>query len=151
MIGNKYTKWLCITLTLCWMCLIFCLSAQTASDSSETSSVLVNAFAKLLGISRGTEQYSVLTTFIRKCAHLSEFAVLGALCRISLYHFKLSKRIGFLRALGISTLYAATDEFHQLFVDGRACRFTDVCIDALGAFIGIVIITLIINLIRRKK
>lgn len=151
MLGNKYTRWLCVTLTLAWMCLIFCLSAQSASDSSKTSGVLVETFAKLLGIIRGTERYSILTTVIRKLAHLSEFAVLGALCRLSLLHFGLSKRVGFLLAIGISALYAVTDEIHQLFVVGRACRFTDVCIDSLGALLGIAFVTLIIYLLRRKK
>ena len=44
----------------------------------------------------------------------------------------------------IATFYAATDEFHQLFVDGRACMFTDVMIDSAGAAFAAVIILLIV-------
>ena len=40
-------------------------------------------------------------------------------------------------AWGAATLYAATDEFHQLFVPGRAGLPTDVLIDATGAALGL--------------
>ncbi len=41
--------------------------------------------------------------------------------------------------LAICIFYAATDEFHQLFVSGRSGQLRDVCIDAAGAVIGICI------------
>lgn len=41
------------------------------------------------------------------------------------------------------TAYAATDEFHQLFVPGRSCQFRDVCIDSAGILTGIVLFSLI--------
>ncbi len=41
-----------------------------------------------------------------------------------------------LAAFAFSTLYAASDEFHQLFVPGRAGLFTDVAIDSCGAALG---------------
>ena len=40
----------------------------------------------------------------------------------------------FVQILG--TLYAASDEWHQLYVTGRAGRMSDVLIDSLGIFIG---------------
>ena len=42
-----------------------------------------------------------------------------------------------------AVVYAMTDEIHQLSVPGRAGRFTDVCIDATGAAIGIILLFLI--------
>ena len=42
-------------------------------------------------------------------------------------------------AWGAATLYAATDEFHQLFVPGRAGLPTDVLIDATGAALGLLV------------
>ncbi len=49
-----------------------------------------------------------------------------------------------------ATIYAATDEFHQLFVDGRACLFTDVMIDSAGAaFAAVIILLIILNAARR--
>ena len=42
-------------------------------------------------------------------------------------------------ALGyaFSVLYAATDEFHQLFVEGRSGSLFDVGVDAAGALLGV--------------
>ena len=36
-------------------------------------------------------------------------------------------------------LYACTDEFHQLFMDGRAGQFKDVLIDTAGGSTGILL------------
>lgn len=51
------------------------------------------------------------------------------------------KWIGF--SLLVTFLYACTDEFHQLFVPGRAGRFTDVLIDCTGALALCIILTCI--------
>ena len=37
----------------------------------------------------------------------------------------------------LCTCYAATDEFHQIFVPGRTPKVTDVMIDSAGAALGI--------------
>ena len=42
-------------------------------------------------------------------------------------------------AIFCGVLYAGSDEVHQLFVDGRACRAGDVLIDAAGVFLGVLI------------
>ena len=36
-----------------------------------------------------------------------------------------------------AAVYACTDEFHQLFVEGRDGNFRDVMIDSTGALVGI--------------
>ena len=41
--------------------------------------------------------------------------------------------------------YACTDEFHQLFVPGRAGRFTDVLIDSSGALVLSLIVVLVMH------
>lgn len=56
-----------------------------------------------------------------------------------------------LMAWGCATLYAATDEFHQLFVPGRAGLFTDVLIDATGAAIGLLLAGSIVALAKRPR
>ena len=48
-----------------------------------------------------------------------------------------------LAAFAFSALYAASDEFHQLFVPGRAGLFTDVAIDSCGAALGSVLAALV--------
>ena len=75
---------------------------------------------------------------VRKAAHATEYAVLGILVLVRCkYQKKWNRKRMILTAWGISTMYAATDEIHQLFVPGRACMVTDVMIDSAGALTGI--------------
>ncbi len=62
---------------------------------------------------------------LRKAAHMAEYGVLALLTR----------RAGASRASAFvfSVFYAATDEWHQSFVPGRAGAASDVIIDGLGA------------------
>ena len=39
-------------------------------------------------------------------------------------------------AIGLSILYSCTDEFHQLFINGRSGSIKDVLIDSIGILIG---------------
>jgi VanZ family protein len=66
---------------------------------------------------------------LRKLAHAAEYAILGVL----LARATGSARIAFALAVG----YAASDEFHQTFVEGRVGALHDVAIDAVGAAVGI--------------
>jgi VanZ family protein len=68
-------------------------------------------------------------TVLRKAAHLTEYAILGAL---------LVRALGReLPAFLVGVAYAATDEVHQHFVRGRHASPADVLIDAVGIAIGI--------------
>ena len=66
---------------------------------------------------------------LRKCAHVTEYAVLAAL----LYRALERELPAFLATVA----YAATDELHQHFVRGRHASAVDVAIDAVGAAIGL--------------
>jgi VanZ family protein len=68
---------------------------------------------------------------LRKCAHVTEYAILGVL---------LVRAIGReLPALLVGIAYAATDELHQHFVRGRHASPVDVAIDAVGLVLGILL------------
>ena len=68
-------------------------------------------------------------TVLRKGAHLTEYAVLGAL---------LLRAIGReLPAFALGIAYAATDELHQHFVRGRHSSPFDVAFDACGLALGL--------------
>jgi VanZ family protein len=67
-------------------------------------------------------------TVLRKGAHVTEYAILGALL------YRALKREAPALAAGIA--YAATDELHQHFVRGRHASPVDVAIDALGVTVG---------------
>jgi hypothetical protein len=68
---------------------------------------------------------------LRKGAHLTEYAVLGLL---------LMRALGReLPALTLAIAYAATDEVHQRFVQGRHSSPFDVSFDACGAALGLLL------------
>ena len=71
---------------------------------------------------------------LRKLAHFTEYAVLTALWWRALRG--LGVRFPLAAAIAISLGYAATDEFHQTFVDGRRGTPVDVLIDSAGIAIA---------------
>ena len=87
---------------------------------------------------------------VRKAAHMSEYAVLALLIFQALTAFDRKKNRGCM-ALGITAAYAATDEFHQLFVPGRSGQLKDVLIDTAGGALGLGLLALILYLNRRRK
>lgn len=70
---------------------------------------------------------------VRKCAHITEYTVLFLSLVFGLRTWGLHGKRLLNAALAVTFFYACTDEFHQLFVPGRAGRFSDVLIDNIGA------------------
>lgn len=126
-------------LTLAWMCIIFWFSAAPAKESSQMSmSAGTLILQKLVP---GYEEWRKITSRnlprkieypIRKCAHASEYAVLGILLMLTWNSYIPDAKRGSLIMFAVGSLYAASDEFHQLFVPGRSGRLTDVLIDRRG-------------------
>lgn len=123
------------------MAAIFWFSAQPADVSTEMSDgvtkVLLNAAeaAGLMEVSpeRVSELCVSFSMPVRKCAHMTEYLILYLTILFALRQWGMRGRRWFLRAFLITAAYACTDEFHQLFVPGRAGRVTDVLIDSIGA------------------
>jgi VanZ family protein len=69
---------------------------------------------------------------LRKCAHVTEYAILGFLLLRAIGHEWL--------ALLVGIAYAATDELHQHFVAGRHGSPVDVLIDTVGLLIGTLLV-----------
>lgn len=138
----KHKKTLFWALTVLWMIIIFSLSAQPAVKSTETSSVITDIMIKLFypefQASTPETQALIIDSCqhnVRKTAHFIEYAVLGFLCLGAC--LSTFKRKNFWIALSICVLYSISDEVHQIFVPGRAGRFSDVLIDSFGALAGI--------------
>ena len=73
---------------------------------------------------------------LRKCAHVTEYAILGALllAAFALLLRALGREVpAFLGALA----FAVSDEVHQHFVAGRHGSPVDVAIDAIGITFGL--------------
>lgn len=90
-------------------------------------------------------------TLIRKGAHFTEYAVLAMLLANALWGTALSVRLRWMLPVLISALYAITDEVHQFFVPGRACRLLDVGIDTCGAIFGICLLAALGAVLRKRK
>lgn len=120
------------------MGVIFYLSAQNGMESQSAS------------VSVGLLFNSGLSDeFIRTCAHCLEFTGLAVLVFNALYcSFGHSRPF---LAFAITAAYAASDEVHQLFVEGRACQITDFFVDCLGAAIGITVLWAAIILFSKIK
>jgi VanZ family protein len=120
---------------LIWMALIF--SASSDSHSYEHSSRFVEPFLHWLFPQMPEAQVKEIHLVIRKCGHLTEYAVLALLLwRAVRKPIKTNSRPWIWRearlALLLVALYAASDEFHQLFVSSRDAAVHDVLIDTAG-------------------
>lgn len=117
-------------LLIIWMVFIFYMSSCNGEVSSNQSGTIASVLRFIFGV-----KYSdVLIFIIRKCAHVSEYFILGILVinLVSKYYVKHCYLISFV----VCVLYASSDEFHQLFVPGRSGLVRDVFIDLIGVLLG---------------
>ena len=136
-----------------WITIIFIMSSQRANESAQLSNTFVVKIVKLIypGFSNFSAEKQLeimqLTSFlVRKTAHFLEYFVLGVFSILLVdTHKKYKCKYRVLTAILFCIVYAVSDEVHQHFVPGRACRFVDVIIDTSGALIAILILTLIKN------
>lgn len=152
--------WGSLALVLLIMGVIFSFSAQSAVQSGGSSGRIVSALIRRLHPDYGSlsperqyELYLRLDFIVRKTAHLLEFTALGFALRL---HLQAVSRYTPVRrpqllAWGIGTLYAASDELHQLFSAGRAPRLTDVGIDSLGVILGILFLFFCARIIHKMR
>jgi VanZ family protein len=79
--------------------------------------------------------------FVRKLAHVSEYAVLAVLLYRAVVHTTLKGRRALSAALVLvlCAAYAASDEFHQSFVPSRTASVRDVMIDICGAILALIL------------
>lgn len=130
-------KDLALLLTFAWMGVIFYLSHQPASQSSELSGSFVDmllAFISYLPVS--VDEASV-HFFIRKSAHFIAYSTLGMLVLHTIILFFTLRYSSVLVAFIITVSYAISDEIHQTFIAGRSGEVRDVLIDSTGSFTGI--------------
>jgi VanZ family protein len=125
---------------LVWMWLIF--SASGDRMSFQHSSRIIGPFLHWLFPHLSDEAAHALVVFVRKCAHLTEYAVLALLLWRAL-HKPPGPGVPRWRwpvaglVLALIALYAASDEFHQTFVPSREGCVTDVVLDTIGGALGL--------------
>ncbi len=122
---------------------IFANSLTPASASGEESGAVFSFLHEI---------FSFLTHHaVRKLAHFCEYALLGAHLAFAPLLLPLRSRGTALIPLLFGILIAFLDEGFQLFASGRAAMLTDVFIDCVGYFFGLLLFILIFVVIKRKQ
>lgn len=129
-----------------WMGLIF--SASGDKRSAQHSSRIIGPIVRWLFPQLAEESVELIVFLIRKCAHLTEYALLALLVWRALRKpVRRDPRPWLWREAGwtllFCALYAASDEFHQSFIPQRQGRFHDVVIDSVGAGAGLLALWLL--------
>ncbi len=168
---KTWVRVLTTAMTVTVMVMIFCFSMQQAERSDATSGWLAHRIIALirpdyesLSAQEQKSVYDGVQLVVRKCAHFTEFALLGFSLRLCLESWfggrnegdgdREKRRDGSVGILSVSswmggTFYAALDELHQTLVDGRSGQVTDVMIDSAGVAVGMLLGILLIKRISR--
>lgn len=142
-----------------WYGIIFYFSAQPAELSGELSRPMADKLADATnakekveaeGIQKNehplrieldvTAEINKYEQFMRKSAHIFLFFGIGVLSALAFQRIHKSFWMQIIGATLLSFLFAGLDEFHQFFIPGRACLWTDVGIDFLGSLAGILFV-----------
>ena len=128
-------QWLPVVL---WMGIIF--SASSDRLSFQHTSRFIEPFARWLFPHISDLALHELILIVRKCGHLSEYAILALLSWRAFGSREQAEGWswrGVRNTLLLVIFYAATDEFHQKFVPSREASIVDVLIDTLGGALGL--------------
>ena len=124
-----------------WMIVIFSFSSADANKSTGTSDKVITTMIeikdKITNNETPNNEKEIIVKnssfYIRKIAHITEYLILGFLMFNLLKQYSVTN---IYYAIGLSILYSCTDEFHQLFINGRSGSIRDVLIDSIGILIG---------------
>ena len=141
-------RWLPVLL---WMCVIF--SASGDAMSFGHSSRIIGRLARWLLPQLSDATLHDIVVFVRKCAHVSEYALLALLLWAALPRARHQGGWDWAKARQVLTLlaiYAASDEFHQAFVPSRQGSVWDVLLDTFGGMLGLAVLWGVIRCRRRR-
>lgn len=176
---RKYRLQIHIAITLLIMAFIFYQSSLPAVLSSEMSGHLERIVAAILGKPSESVTFAVrkaahVTEFAALGSSLfytvrdlldryygGSKALLPKNCpasqnspisqdRPASQDFKQSKLYRIVLPWAIGTIYAISDEVHQLFVEGRSCELRDMLIDSAGVIAGVLLMSWLDKRRRRR-
>lgn len=136
---------------LLWLAFILTNSLQTGEQSSEKSATIVDTVQQVAKViapespianATGTA-YNNLHALIRNCAHVAQFAILGALFCFCYFAYTLKIRYFYFPIIGV-VLIPIIDECIQGFVSGRGGELIDLVLDTYGGIAGLVFAGLIV-------
>ncbi|MEK7782212.1 MAG: VanZ family protein [Verrucomicrobiota bacterium] len=123
-----------------WAVVIY--SASGDKKSVHHSSRIIEPIVRWLVPNISDEAVRTTVLVVRKCAHLTEYAIFAVILWWALRGTFASEQTGWTRRLVLSAwsgavLFAISDEWHQSYVPGRQGSPWDVLIDAVGAASGL--------------
>lgn len=133
---RQHRRALSWALAVLWAVVIFLMSANTGEDLSDGDGLVARVRALLVAV-----QVALVGTgvdLVSPLAHFCEYAVFGFLLQNALGCSSPARRAVALAVI-VASAYGVTDEFHQLFVPGRACDPADWLVDTAGAALGALI------------
>lgn len=156
-LSNLFAAILCWALTAIWVVVIFFLSSENGTASTERSTAALKYIELLFG------ENIITDLVLRKVVHVIEYSVLTVLIFLSA---RFTNKISFIKSyaespvkliksdnemyivitLWMSMLTSVCDEYHQLFIEGRDGNIRDVLIDAIGVVIVLIIIRIIFTI-----
>lgn len=165
-------------LIIIWMITIFLFSSQDGMESESTSDIITNRIVNeniendieieenldntnnedannSVNVAKYNYEFEMykgeVRLVVRKSAHFIIYLVGGFLLFNFFRTYNISLRNQIIYAILGIILYASSDEFHQLFVNGRTARVEDVLLDTLGAIVGILINIIFLKIICKMK
>ena len=114
---------------------------STGTFSSQNTSSLIRTILCFLVPEISSPEVNLIHALLRKAAHVIEYFILGVLLFRA---FRGGSNESFnwrwsLLSITVVVLWAASDEFHQLFVPTRTASAMDVGIDTAGGIFGQVV------------
>lgn len=157
-VNSDYKRIILPVFTVLWMAVIFWFSSAPAEESTHMSLSAGRMAARIFVPDFDEWEPEKQDAFaekidypVRKTAHAGEYAVLGVWMYGTVSSFSGRKRVcRGITAWVAASVYAATDELHQLFVPGRSGQIRDVLLDSTGAAAGILLCMVIAALIKRQ-
>lgn len=141
-----------------WMIVIFSFSAKVSEDSEEMSRSVGMLIGKTVikeykeWPEKRQAAYAAKIDYpVRKAAHALEYVILGILLTGAILYIGNPWKRQLPACFFIGAAYAASDEFHQLFVPGRSGQIRDVMIDSAGVAAGIILACLAIKAFQCRK
>lgn len=132
-------------LLVIWMIIIFLFSNDPKEETSEKTNnfmaPIIEIIELITGYEKNSNEIELITDecfyLVRKLAHFLEYFILGLLLILALKSDIPNKEVLYYSAIIICIIYAASDEVHQLFVEGRNGNIKDVIIDSCGSISSI--------------
>lgn len=126
--------------TIFMLCVIFSFSGQKGDASSQLSRGITYKIVELeekiieekFDSNMIEQKIEEIHFYVRKIGHVTEFFMLGLAMTIPCFVYQIKgKKFILIPVIG-AIIFAALDEFHQLFVPGREAALRDVFIDSIG-------------------